>query len=1035
MSNHRDPTRALLCVAVSAFALAGCTERPNPALMAGSFDLGRAAEGDPCLARRSYDDATLKGKFDASFVITCRSVTASRSVGTIRSIVQGPGAMDAVEATLSCGPAAPVRVGPLEGLARRCYDNFLHSDAVVISARSGDRTVIGSAAPALVQPLERGMLSLAGSPVGAKDAVRPGVEVAALAPPPRAASTASTADFDPQSALLQTIALNRGGQHIEASRVANDALSRLPEDAPASTRAELALEAALADSNILFTQTAQEHFARADAILAASPDASSGFLADKRDTYKALDLINQGQFREALQLLNRISGAPAGKDQPLEDPAVIGALNQSAVPRTSAERAVNVPNARELDKLLLRAQANWAKSVALLALGDATGATTAIQTAEHDLEPLRSGDVNPAVALWMQARIDRQEGRLAARASNWPVALAAYDSAADALRQSAIATNSGAEPAIAQLLLERAAIVQHEGTSGEPLRAQYARAVDALIDSGMPGGVPPAGLDQYLDLLVTTNSGAADSASEEDFFRAVQAVNKPAIERQMDRIRSILQADPAVGAKLRDRTDLERELTKVRYQIAELTPEQKDQAADLDRRRAAAQDQLTRLDTELAANPRLKLYDEQPATVKEVRAALRPDEAYFKLTELRGKDYAILITPQNTLIYRVQAPARALDALAARVRNSIDGQLGEGRLEPFDVAAAYTLYRLIAGPAADKLQHVSALIVDPSGPLERLPIGVLVTDQDSIGKYKAAAAKDPYDFTGVSFLAARTEISTEVSPRSFLIARALPPSHARKPFIGFAEPAPPATLAGTNGKVDVGDLCYVDSAALRALAASAPPIPAAEVHVAANALGDPNAPIVTQAAFTDTAVEKMDDLSDYAILHFATHGLEEGQWGCPKSPPALVTSFGDANSDGLLSIDEIAALRLDANLVVLSACDTGAGIRNQEVARLSGQEEAGSTLEGLVRAFLTANARAVLATHWQVPVDEGTPELMEDFYTSARTEDIGAALQTAQRQLMVQPKYSHPFFWGAYFIVGDARKAALATAPVVTASK
>ena len=116
--------------------------------------------------------------------------------------------------------------------------------------------------------------------------------------------------------------------------------------------------------------------------------------------------------------------------------------------------------------------------------------------------------------------------------------------------------------------------------------------------------------------------------------------------------------------------------------------------------------------------------------------------------------------------------------------------------------------------------------------------------------------------------------------------------------------------------------------------------------------------------------------------------------GCPKSPPALVTSFGDANSDGLLSFDEIARLRLDANLVVLSACDTGSGIRSQDIARLSGQEEAGSTLEGLVRAFLTANARSVLATHWEVPAAVGTPELMEAFYTSARTQDIGGSLQT-----------------------------------------
>ncbi len=131
----------------------------------------------------------------------------------------------------------------------------------------------------------------------------------------------------------------------------------------------------------------------------------------------------------------------------------------------------------------------------------------------------------------------------------------------------------------------------------------------------MPGGVPPAGLEQYLDLLVSTNGGVADAASEEAFFRAVQAVNKPAIERQMNRIRSILQADPVVGSRLRDRADLERDLTKVRYQLAGLDPAQKDQAAGLESRRAAAQDQLTKLDAELALDPRLKLYDEQPATV------------------------------------------------------------------------------------------------------------------------------------------------------------------------------------------------------------------------------------------------------------------------------------------------------------------------------------------------------------------------------------------------------------------------------------
>ena len=181
--------------------------------------------------------------------------------------------------------------------------------------------------------------------------------------------------------------------------------------------------------------------------------------------------------------------------------------------------------------------------MALLALNDVGGAGAALQAADHNLEPFHSADINPAVALWMEARVERQRGRLAARTGDWTAALAAYDRAADALRQSVIATGSGASPAVAQLLLERAAILQRQGSAG-PARAEYAHALDALVELGMPGGVPPAGLEQYLDLLVASNGGAADAATEEEFFRAVQVVNKPAIERQMNRIRSIFRPTP-----------------------------------------------------------------------------------------------------------------------------------------------------------------------------------------------------------------------------------------------------------------------------------------------------------------------------------------------------------------------------------------------------------------------------------------------------------------------------------------------------------
>jgi CHAT domain-containing protein len=200
------------------------------------------------------------------------------------------------------------------------------------------------------------------------------------------------------------------------------------------------------------------------------------------------------------------------------------------------------------------------------------------------------------------------------------------------------------------------------------------------------------------------------------------------------------------------------------------------------------------------------------------------------------------------------------------------------------------------------------------------------------------------------------------------------------------------------------------------------PIDAGEATIAAQQLGVPSSQVVTGLQFTDAAVLSRQDLNQYKVLHFATHGFTEGAFGCANSPPALLTSLADADSNGLLSFAEVARLNLDANLVVLAACDTGAGVRSQALARLSGQEEAGSSLEGLVRAFLTANSRAVMATHWPVSAEEESDEFMRVFYASARTQPIGTALQAAQQVLMRNPRYSHPFYWGAYFVVGDASK-------------
>jgi hypothetical protein len=645
---------------------------------------------------------------------------------------------------------------------------------------------------------------------------------------------------------------------------------------------------------------------------------------------------------------------------------------------------------------------------------------TAIAAAANAYRPLENERIAQDRILWLGARIARQQGRLQARRGEMGPALDSFDRALDALRRSALANaGSGTEPAIAEAQLERAGVFARSNAAPAAKRATYAEAVDAVIASGGGARAAMGGVEPFLDLLVAEAAAGPRADTFDLFFRAVQAGGEPAVARQVTQLQQVVASDPVLGALVRDRAELEREITRLRYRIAAGPEEGEVGTGELERARAAAEQRLLGVNARLFADPRFRSVEERPATLAELRAGLRPGEAFLKLTELNRRIYGLYVDRDRTFAYAVadgDASRRAVDQLAGDVRRSIDGRLDQGKLVPFDDAKAYALFRLIAGPAADRLAATRALVVDPGGPLERLPVGVLVT------RYQRGMVRaDPFDYSAASFLAGSATISTALSPRSFLVSRALPPSRARRRFLGLGEHTAPAASA-TAAPVRVGFGCVVDYGRLTGLSRDLKPISRRELDLAAEVLGDPGAPMLTNAAFTDSALEARGDLDQYAVLHFATHGLQEGQWGCAKSPPALVTSFGASGSDGLLSFSEIAELRLDANLVVLSACDTASGVRDQTLARSSGQEEAGSTLEGLVRAFLTANARAVLATYWQVSAEAESDAFMRSFYASARGGSIGESLRTAQTALIRQPATSHPFYWAPYFLVGDGTK-------------
>lgn len=142
--------------------------------------------------------------------------------------------------------------------------------------------------------------------------------------------------------------------------------------------------------------------------------------------------------------------------------------------------------------------------------------------------------------------------------------------------------------------------------------------------------------------------------------------------------------------------------------------------------------------------------------------------------------------------------------------------------------------------------------------------------------------------------------------------------------------------------------------------------------------------------------------ADYRIIHFATHGEFNEQNPLASS---LKLSPEDAAS-GDLTTAEIFQLKLDASLVVLSACESALG-----------KISSGDEIVGLTRAFIYAGTPSVITTLWKVN-DQATYLLMQDFYHNLKTMSKGAALRNAQINLMKQ--HSHPFYWGAFTLTGDA---------------
>lgn len=404
----------------------------------------------------------------------------------------------------------------------------------------------------------------------------------------------------------------------------------------------------------------------------------------------------------------------------------------------------------------------------------------------------------------------------------------------------------------------------------------------------------------------------------------------------------------------------------------------------------------------------------RPIGLAGAQRLLGPDEAMVVYAVSEKATYIYLLRSDSAANARADIGAEALDAAVAKLHAQLSpvGVYGLADLldRGFDAEEAHRLYRVLVAPVAPMLEGVEHLFIVPDGALQSLPLEVLLTEppETEFGDFA--------DFRDAPWLGrdyAMTVLPAVSSLRALrLFAQA---SSAARPFFGFGDPALEGNPGAQRG-VEAGDLfrgALADVRAVRRLARL--PDTADELRAIAAALDADADSIVLGRDMTESRV-KNADLTQERVLAFATHGLVAGDIEGAAEPALVFTPPPEPTpeDDGLLTASEIARnLDLDADLVVLSACNTAAGDR-------PGAEG----LSGLAKAFFYAGSRSLLVSHWPVASQAAVKLTTGIFREMAADPSLGRAEALRRSMLAMiddpsQDYFAHPLFWAPFVLVGE----------------
>jgi CHAT domain-containing protein len=561
--------------------------------------------------------------------------------------------------------------------------------------------------------------------------------------------------------------------------------------------------------------------------------------------------------------------------------------------------------------------------------------------------------------------------------------------------------------------------------------------------------------EAYMDFLSSSDGRSAASAlgidAGEELFQVANMISSGRVQKAFAASAARAAAkDPELAELVRQTQDINENVLNLTDWIVYLQTAPKDQVngngIDELRKQLDTLNDAKRVLVD-ETNSRFPIYaklmNPPPPTVDSLQKNLRPGEAALITHSARDRTYVWAVPKIGQVVFAsVDMGREPLKKVVDELRLALDPRevSNLGDIPDFDIEKANGLYKQLLEPVQSGWKDARNLLVVAHGPLGHLPFSLLVKE-----RVRLPASGDLLfaNYRDVPWLAKSHAVTMLPSVESLETLRATEVSSPeRKPFVGFGDPyfnalqaeegdeedaIQVASLTGTRSIPQVKlrsapNTRAADSATLSLL----PRLPDTRPEIMA--IAEVTGADLTQDVFLgrDASEQnaKTKDLSQYKVISFATHGLIPGDLNGLNQPALALSSpevTGEDDDDGLLTMGEVLGLKLNADWVVLSACNTAAG-----------EGQGAEAVSGIGRAFFYAGSRSLLVSNWPVHSAATTELMMTLFSKQANDNSINRteALRQARIELIDNRtfknpdgkeaySYAHPIFWAPFTIVGD----------------